>query len=82
MTSQITALGLIFASLDISTEASVCPALSKTPPDLATNGNTCPGETMSLFFAFLCYLGIYPPNMCARQKSETMTFFLARLEDP
>ena len=29
------------------------PALSKTPPDLATRGNTCPGDTISFFLDFL-----------------------------
>ena len=53
MTSQITALGFKFANLEISTEASVCPALSRTPPDLATKGKTWPGETMSFFLEFL-----------------------------
>ena len=47
MTSHITALGFNFANLDISTEASVCPALSNTPPAFATKGKTCPGETIS-----------------------------------
>ena len=38
--AQITELGFNFDNFDISIEASVCPALSKTPPFLATNGNT------------------------------------------
>ena len=49
ITSQITELGFSFDSLDISTEASVWPALSKTPPFLETNGKTCPGDTISFF---------------------------------
>ena len=49
ITSQITALGFNFANLDISTEASVWPALSRTPPVFATNGKTCPGETICFF---------------------------------
>tara|TARA_B100000686_G_scaffold352653_1_gene455466 strand:+ start:2516 stop:2689 length:174 start_codon:yes stop_codon:yes gene_type:complete len=36
------------ANLEISTDASVCPALTKTPPFLATIGKTCPGDTNSL----------------------------------
>ncbi len=36
----------------MSTEASVCPALTNTPPSLAIIGNTCPGETMSVFLTF------------------------------
>ena len=52
MTSQITALGFKLANLEISTDASVCPALSNTPPILETSGNTWPGETKSLFFDF------------------------------
>ena len=50
ITSQITELGFSFDNLEISIEASVCPALSKTPPFLATKGKTCPGETISFFF--------------------------------
>ena len=45
--SQITPDGSLPANLDISTAASVCPALTKTPPDLAFIGKTCPGETKS-----------------------------------
>ena len=45
----MTALGFIFDNFEISIEASVCPALSKTPPDLATRGKTCPGDTISFF---------------------------------
>jgi hypothetical protein len=30
--SHITADGFLFASLEISTDASVCPALTNTPP--------------------------------------------------
>ena len=37
---DITELGFNLANFDTSTEASVCPALSKTPPALATNGKT------------------------------------------
>ena len=40
ITSHITELGFSLANFDISTEASVCPALSKTPPCLATRGKT------------------------------------------
>ena len=54
MTSQITALGFNLANFEISTEASVCPALSRTPPFFATKGKTCPGETIS----FLDELGL------------------------
>ena len=35
-----------------------------------------------VIYAFLCYLGIYPPNKLARDKSGMVTIFLARLEDP
>ena len=49
ITSQITELGFNFDNLEISTEASVWPALSKTPPVLATKGKTCPGDTISFF---------------------------------
>ena len=52
ITSQITELGFSLDSLEISTEASVWPALSKTPPFLATKGKTCPGDTISLFLTF------------------------------
>ena len=47
ITSHITALGFNFANLEISTDASVCPALSRTPPFFATKGKTWPGETIS-----------------------------------
>ena len=50
--SQITAELFFFANLEISTEASVCPALTKTPPSRAIIGNICPGETMSFLLAF------------------------------
>ena len=42
----------------MSTDASVCPALSRTPPFFATNGKTCPGDTISLFeeFGFIATL--------------------------
>ena len=49
----MTALGFIFDNFEISIEASVCPALSKTPPDLATRGKTCPGDTISFLLALL-----------------------------
>jgi len=38
--SQITAESFNPANLEISTAASVCPALVKTPPSQAINGNT------------------------------------------
>ena len=53
ITSQITELGFILANFDMSTDASVCPALSRTPPLRATSGKTCPGDTISFFFTFL-----------------------------
>ena len=37
-------------NLAISTEASVWPALTRTPPSLEIIGKTCPGETISFFF--------------------------------
>ena len=49
--SQITAAGLKPANETKSTDASVCPRRFKTPPSLATNGNTCPGWFKSLGFA-------------------------------
>ena len=51
--SQITAAGFFLASLEISIDASVCPALTNTPPSLPIIGKTCPGETISFFFTFL-----------------------------
>ena len=48
MISQITADGFKPASLDISTAASVCPALTSTPPSFALRGNTWPGVARSL----------------------------------
>ena len=56
--SHITAELFFFANFDISTDASVCPALTKTPPSRAIIGNTWPGETISFFltFAFVAIL--------------------------
>ena len=50
--SQITAELFFFASFEISTEASVWPALTKTPPSFAIIGKTCPGETISRLLTF------------------------------
>ena len=52
MISQITAEGFFLASLEISTEASVCPALTRTPPSFEIIGKTCPGDTISFFKTF------------------------------
>ena len=52
MISQITAELFFFASFEISTEASVWPALTSTPPSLAIIGNTWPGDTISFLFTF------------------------------
>ena len=41
--SHITAAGFNPANLDKSTDASVWPALTKTPPSLYLIGNMCPG---------------------------------------
>lgn len=41
--SQSTPIGFNPANSIISTLASVCPSLSRTPPDFALKGNTCPG---------------------------------------
>ena len=49
----MTAELFFLASFDISTEASVCPARTRTPPSLAITGKICPGDTISVFFAFL-----------------------------
>ena len=55
MISQITAESFNPASLDMSTAASVWPALVSTPPSHAIRGNTCPGLTISpcLKFGFI-----------------------------
>ena len=45
----MTELGFNFDNFEISIDASVWPALSRTPPFLETNGKTWPGETMSFF---------------------------------
>ena len=45
--SHITAEGFKPANLDISTAASVCPALTRTPPYLSFRGITCPGVAIS-----------------------------------
>ena len=50
--SQITAELFFFANFEISTEASVCPALTSTPPSFAIIGNTWPGDTISFLLAF------------------------------
>ena len=42
--SHITALGVFFDNFAISTEASVCPALTKTPPSSAGQYLTLVGE--------------------------------------
>ncbi len=46
MISQITPLGSRPASLARSTEPSVCPTRSSTPPSRARRGKTWPGVTM------------------------------------
>ena len=51
--SHITAEEPHLANFEISTEASVWPALTKTPPFFATIGNTCPGDTKFLGSTFL-----------------------------
>ncbi len=51
MISQITPAGLRPARRVRSTEASVCPALTKTPPFLALSGKICPGVIKSDAFA-------------------------------
>ena len=45
--SQITPDSFKPANLEISTAASVCPALTKTPPSFALRGKTCPGVAIS-----------------------------------
>jgi hypothetical protein len=47
MISQMTAAGPNPAMAAKSTEASVCPARSSTPPGLARSGNMWPGLTKS-----------------------------------
>ena len=49
--SHITAAGSLLDSLAISTDASVWPALTRTP-SRAIIGNTCPGETISFLLGF------------------------------
>ena len=46
MISQITPAGSNPARRARSTEPSVCPDLTSTPPSRAQMGKTCPGETM------------------------------------
>ena len=48
----MTELGFKLDNFEISIDASVCPALSKTPPFLATRGNTCPGLDKLEAFVF------------------------------
>ena len=52
MISHITAELPFPANLDISTEASVCPALTRTPPSFEIIGKTCPGDTISFLVTF------------------------------
>ena len=47
MISQITPAGFNPARRAISTEPSVCPARTSTPPSLARRGKICPGMTRS-----------------------------------
>ena len=47
ITSQITAPGCKSASSHRSTDASVCPARTSTPPSRARSGNMCPGRAKS-----------------------------------
>ena len=47
MISQITPAGFNPASLARSTDPSVCPVLTSTPPVRARSGNICPGLTRS-----------------------------------
>ena len=49
--SHITPAGVSPASLAISTEPSVCPALTITPPSFARSGKMCPGLVRSDGFA-------------------------------
>ena len=51
MISQITPAGVSPARRARSSEPSVCPARTKTPPRRARSGNTCPGVTRSDGFA-------------------------------
>jgi len=53
MISQITAEGFFFANFEISIEASVWPALTKTPPSFEIIGNMWPGDTISFFLTLL-----------------------------
>ena len=48
MISQITPAGRRPANLERSTDPSVCPVRTRTPPRLARNGKMWPGLTMSL----------------------------------
>ena len=51
MISQMTAAGLSPARRARSTDPSVCPARTRTPPGRARSGNTWPGRTRSVGFA-------------------------------
>ena len=50
--SHITAELFFFANLDISTDASVCPALTNTPPSLAIIGKIWPGKQCRFYLHF------------------------------
>ncbi len=47
ITSHMTPAGFMPARRAMSTEPSVCPALTITPPSLALSGKICPGLTRS-----------------------------------
>ena len=65
--SQMTPAGVKPASRAISTTASVCPALTKLPPSLATSGKTCPGVTISSLPRFS---SVATEIVCARSCAE------------
>ena len=77
--SHITPDGFNPANFEISTAASVCPALTNTPPSHDINGNTWPGETKS--FLFLLWL-IATDIVCDRSAADipVVTPSLASIE--
>jgi hypothetical protein len=77
--SHITPAGSSPARRAISTAASVCPDLSKTPPSLAHTGNTCPGILKSCAELFG---SIATKIVCARSCADipVVTPFAASIE--
>ena len=67
------------ANLDISTEASVCPALTRTPPSFATIGKTCPGDIISDFLTFF-FIAVFIVRALSLADIPVVTPFFASID--